>query len=936
MSNADAMVSVLASLNRSNPQAKEIAREIAQNILGDSRLRNNFVDAGIIPAALRKLDESEDTESRVCYSALLRTLTVQKAFKADSQIQECIKRAQRELRELGALFVIIRALRFEGFEQNLWSNLSDTMTAVLHHMDAPSLPFNEVAVPFLLWQLSQSWEPWQVYSCASMLRSCLGIRGKHAPVDIITLEHALSAGCLPVLIEKLALCCGQDGNQPIASMLRALVCLPQISFSALFLDIVPALLANLASPQPAPSRFIDPDGEWSDELEYHRSLARILLHLVRAPNVFANEQLQSVHLHGTMTLLSADCIPLLVDRLWCKTSSKILSTMAARVESASCSQNGLLISRDDCERFFVNYSNALLTKLEGIPSTAPQRDGALHADAHAKTLLAFARSLADLSELSGGKKAILESNGGVAIIARFMRWLMVEYLKFQARFSLPYPQVGIRLNGLSRHGASIIVLMLSTLLNLVQLRRGTKGAVAAGIFHMITPALLVDTNVIAPDGLENSQQDQQQHWRSSRLHVLTAEILARVSSITKGQRQAVRVAPSIAVALCAHATQSLALLMPLVEVVGNIASTKDGLFNLAYCNAAPALFYVRELIFRRQQSPSHDDMVKTNNLAVKLHALKTLVTSQQMKISNFFIKVSNSCTLAASKCLIWPDGDNQTEFQSALSPKFCSLAVEAIKNGLILPGLCNFVTVYKSCGALMGMLIQRIGAIVDVSFRKNILECCVSKALNPRRLRFIQNTFGSRVAADCISIQTWVTSHDQTFAAARMIKQMLGEQRAADEVRNQPQTLEMVAAYLKDRMKLSKDSDADTFVRSAVSIFSPPLAILIIGEGGSEYVVLCEPERNQQTHFETQSGIESTTTLQAAESCHGAIFATPITATALPQTLNHLQENKRSDTTASDSRQRDTRVSSDEDDSHTMRDVWALLHEAAKIAEDES
>ena len=236
----------------------------------------------------------------------------------------------------------------------------------------------------------------------------------------------------------------------------------------------------------------------------------------------------------------------------------------------------------------------------------------------------------------------------------------------------------------------------------------------------------------------------------------------------------------------------------------------------------------------------------------------------------------------------------------------------------------------------MGMLIQRIGAAVDVSFRKNILECCVSKALNPRRLRFIQNTFGSRVAADCISIQTWVTSHDQTFAAARMITRMLGEQGAADEVRNQPQTLEMVAAYLKDRMKLSKDSDADTVVRSAVSIFSPPLAILIIGEGGSEYVVLCEPERNQQTHFETQSGIESTTTLQAAESCDGAVFATPITATALPQTLNHLQENKRSDTTASDSRQRDTRVSSDEDDSHTMRDVWALLHEAAKIAEDES
>ncbi len=161
----------------------------------------------------------------------------------------------------------------------------------------------------------------------------------------------------------------------------------------------------------------------------------------------------------------------------------------------------------------------------------------------------------------------------------------------------------------------------------------------------------------------------------------------------------------------------------------------------------------------------------------------------------------------------------------------------------------------------MGMLIQRIGAAVDVSFRKNILECCVSKALNPRRLRFIQNTFGSRVAADCISIQTWVTSHDQTFAAARMITRMLGEQGAADEVRNQPQTLEMVAAYLKDRMKLSKDFDADTAVRSAVSIFSPPLAMLIIGEGCSEYVVLCKPERNQQSHF------ESTSTLQAAESC---------------------------------------------------------------------
>jgi hypothetical protein len=316
--------------------------------------------------------------------------------------------------------------------------------------------------------------------------------------------------------------------------------------------------------------------------------------------------------------------------------------------------------------------------------------------------------------------------------------------------------------------------------------------------------------------------------------------------------------------------------------------------------------------------------------------LKTLVTSQQMKISNFFIKVSNSCVLAASKFLIWPDSDDHTEFQSAMSPKVCSLAVEAIKNGLILPGLFNCVTVYKSCGALMGMLIQRIGAIVDVSFRKNILECCVSKALNPRRLRFIRNTFGSRVAADCISIQKWVTSHDQTFAAARMIKQMLGEQRAADEVRNQPQTLEMVAAYLKDRMKLSNDSDADTVVRSAVSIFSPPLAILIIGEGGSEYVVLCEPERNQQTHFQSQSGIESTSTFQAAESCDGAVFATPITATTLPQTLNHLQENKRSDATASDSRQRDTRVSSDEDDSHTVRDVWALLHEAAKITEDES
>ena len=52
--------------------------------------------------------------------------------------------------------------------------------------------------------------------------------------------------------------------------------------------------------------------------------------------------------------------------------------------------------------------------------------------------------------------------------------------------------------------------------------------------------------------------------------------------------------------------------------------------------------------------------------------------------------------------------------------------------------------------------------------------------------------------------------------------------------------MNMVAAYLKDCIKLPMTCDAFVLARSAVSVFSPPLAMLGIGEGGSELVVLCQ------------------------------------------------------------------------------------------------
>lgn len=843
MSISVATVSCFASLQCWNPEARRIANDFAQSILGDPRLIGNFVEAGIIPAVLQKFDECDDDESRVCFAGLMRTLTVQTCSHTDTQIQLGISRARQELCQLGALFVMVKVLRFEGFHQNLWLIVSDTMTAVLHQMDYPSMPFNVVAVPFLILHLSQSWAPWQVYSCASMLRSCLGIRHNYAAVDSI-LEHAFSAGCLPVLIEKLHVCCGQDGNQPIASILNALIRLPHIRFCALHLDIVPALLANVASPQPKPSTFIHADCEWSDELEYHQVLVRILLSFVQSPIAFENAPLQGMYLQGVVTLLGSNCIPVLVDRLWCKTSSKILAHMASRIERAACSQNRHLMSCDDSERFFAEYSNALLAKLAEMISQAQQLDGAQSIDTCAKMHLALAKAIAGLSELSCGRKAVLESNGGIAIVAKFLRSVMDDELSIFHKMPMHYPNMRIRLYAVSRHGESVMAHLLSTLHNLVQVRRGTKGAIAAGLFQTMTTALRVDTSL---EGEESGQQETHQLWNGSHLNIIAAEMLARISSITKGQRQVTTVAPSILMALCVHATETLSLLTPLVEVLENIASTADGLYNLAYCNAAPVLQYVRELMALRHPS-THDENEQKNVLEEKLHSLEMLVNSQQRQLSSFLVKVSDCCTFAASNCLIWPEGNCVTESKLASKPKTCSIATESAVTSLIISGLGGSVTVFY--GAFIGILAQRIGEAVDISLRRTIVEYCISKTFNP--IRVIQNKIGSRNADDCISVQAWIKNHELTVTAARMIKEMLEGNGAWQFVRNQPQMqwighipIEMVAAKLQDRIQLPKGCDASAIARSAVSIFSPLLAMLTIGTGGSEFVILCQAPKFQ-------------------------------------------------------------------------------------------
>jgi hypothetical protein len=189
-------------------QAIRISCEISQMIIENPQIRDEIIDAGIVPTALRKFDESEVYEMRVTYAALIRALVIQHTSKANFHIQVGVGRARRELRELGALFVILRVLRWiDKHDEYLWTILSDTMAAILHDMDCASLTFNELAVPWLASQLEQSWAPWQVFSCASLLRGCLGIKGKgvQVPADSI-LNHALLSGCLNVLIAKLNVC----------------------------------------------------------------------------------------------------------------------------------------------------------------------------------------------------------------------------------------------------------------------------------------------------------------------------------------------------------------------------------------------------------------------------------------------------------------------------------------------------------------------------------------------------------------------------------------------------------------------------------------------------------------------------------------------------------------------------------------------------------
>jgi hypothetical protein len=76
-----------------------------------------------------------------------------------------------------------------------------------------------------------------------------------------------------------------------------------------------------------------------------------------------------------------------------------------------------------------------------------------------------------------------------------------------------------------------------------------------------------------------------------------------------------------------------------------------------------------------------------------------------------------------------------------------------------------------------------------------------------------------------------------------MIQQELEKQLKMNHAQQQwfgRLTLEMVAAQLKEHINLPTGWDATVIARSAVSIFSPPLALLGIGDSNSEFVVLCQ------------------------------------------------------------------------------------------------
>jgi hypothetical protein len=848
--NASAKVNQFASLHCSDPQAQEIAQEIVPFIYEGSQVRSDFVDAGIIPRALQKLDESENVASRVCYARLLRALTVPIGSQVNSQTLESIKKARRELRELGALFVILSALRsVEEPDADLLMNLSDTMNALTRQMDRVSMPFNELAVPWLVLKLQQSCTLWQVYSYASMLRGCLGINSKHVPIDTV-LNHAFSAGCLPVLISTITVFCGQDGIQPIASILKALTHNHHVSFAALGLNIVPAILANIASPQSIPSHFIDPVGEWSEDLDYHRILVRILLKLVCTNYPLMDATYQSAQMHGTVILWNANAIPLLVSRIWCKTSTKVLSNMAERVEKALLSQNGHYMNHAACLRFFFDYATALLTTLANIPSQALQLAAMQNEITAGSFQLAISRAVAALSELSGGIKAILEFQGGVSILVKIVQ--SVLRTETGPADSLP---VAIKSFAVSRHGTSLLTTLLLTLLNIVRVRRGTKGAVAAGVVNAIAPALFVA-------GVQDSSGNPEasQAWKGPWMH-LAAETLARVSSITKGQRQALAVTPMIMKALCAHAAEAQPFLMSLIDVLGNIASTQEGLRNLAFCNAAPALQYCRELMMRAQPI-APEELLKQIEVAEKLHALRMLVKSNQMQISKFFVRVRSSCAFAASKRLLLSESSCQAEVQAASRSNVCPFAVAATEHDLVVPNIAQFFTRTACCGAIIGALIRQIGTKDGASFCESILQYCICKKFDQsKKLEAIQKTFGPRFAVDCIGIQAWIKNHELFCAAARAIHSLLKQQADASSVGNELQVqwpyqlpMKMAAAHLKDSMKLPRGCDAGMVVRSAVSVFSPPLTILGIGEGGSEWVLLCPKPENQEDSKVAHSG----------------------------------------------------------------------------------
>jgi hypothetical protein len=458
--------------------------------------------------------------------------------------------------------------------------------------------------------------------------------------------------------------------------------------------------------------------------------------------------------------------------------------------------------------------------------------------------LAVANALENLSRLSGGVKAILERNGGVVVVVKLLNSTLQNELKLDASTALPHPRMGMRMYTVHKNGASLLTSLLSTLLHLVRKRRGTKGAVAAGVLHTIIPVLFVAS---VSDDLDEDQQRTHQTLKNPHVHAIAAEILARISSITKGQRQAITVAATILKALCVHAAEFPFIMLPLLNVLGFIASTQDGLCNLAYCKAAIALQYVRELIVKKQQSHHYFTALDQEQLEVaeKLEALQRLIKSQQMRISIFFARVSDSCACAASKRMVWSEDAHQAEFKAASASKLCPFAKATTTQSLNFPGVCKVITSVLSCGAFMGELIQRIGTDQDVFLRKTILHYCVSQKLDQwQNMRLIQEALGSGFAEESAGIQKWIKTHELTCTAAHMIEKILKKQTTAQPMRQSQglgqMPMNMVAAYLKDCIKLPMTCDAFVLARSAVSVFSPPLAMLGIGEGGSELVVLCQ------------------------------------------------------------------------------------------------